>query len=593
MKSRSAKSFLIFGLITILLGGMQTAHSANSVEQTQRYIVTFSNDVDSDKESNELKKIGINVEKTFKNALKGVVGQFTATQIANLQKNPKFLYAELDGPVYTTSYSAVPVQDGPTPAPVGSWGIDRINQRSLPLDKMYSYQYDGQGVTAYVIDTGINAAHSEFTGKLLPGNDQIADGQGTNDCNGHGTHVAGTIGGTRYGVARAVKLVPVRVLNCAGSGTLTGVIAGIDWVIEKHGPNIPAVANLSLGSSLSASVNTAVSNLVADGVVVAVAAGNSNANACNYSPASTPTAITVGATDSSDIRAYYSNFGTCLDIFAPGSAIASSWIGSDIATNSISGTSMASPHVAGAAALLLEQYPLYSAQQIRDLMLSMSSAGKVLSPGTGSSNALLTTLTADYVSGTRAVQIITFNQPAAMAVGTANQTLIASSTSSMLVTFTTNNPAICTIVSGNFLRAVSSGSCVVTANQLGYLTYEPAAPVNRTVAISAPVPPAAPFVSTSTPSSGTGRVSINLKGVNAPGAAPIQSYTIYLYKSTTGVTTSPFVSAGTYRLTTTSLNATTTITGLTSGSYYAVMATANSSSGSSSLSTLSNWSRVR
>jgi hypothetical protein len=427
----------------------------------------------------------------------------------------------------------------------------------------------------------------------LPGNNQIGDGRDTNDCNGHGTHVAGTIGGTRYGVARAVSIVPVRVLDCAGSGTLTGVIAGIDWVIGNHNSNIPAVANLSLGSSFSTSVNAAVSSLVADGVVVAVAAGNSNANACNYSPASTPAAITVGATDSSDIRASYSNFGTCLDIFAPGSAIASSWIGSSTAANSISGTSMASPHVAGAAALLLEQYSTYSPQQIRDLMISMSSAGKVLSPGTGSSNALLTTLTADYVSGTRAAQIITFNQPAAMVVGTANQALVASSTSSMLVTFTTNNTTICTIVSGNLLRAVSAGSCVVTANQSGYLTYAPATPVNRTVTMSAPVPPAPPTVSTSTPNGGTGRVSINLKGVNAPGAAPIQSYTIYLYKSTTGGTTSPLGPPVTYTFTTTSLNATTTITGLTSGAYYAVMATANSSSGSSALSTPSNWSRVR
>jgi hypothetical protein len=254
---------------------------------------------------------------------------------------------------------------------------------------------------------------------------------------------------------------------------------------------------------------------------------------------------------------------------------------------------MASPHVAGAAALLLEQYPSYTPQQIRDLMVSMSSAGKVLSPGTGSSNALLTTLTADYVSGTRPVQIITFNQPAAMVVGGANQTLVASSTSSMLVTFATNNTAICTIISGNLLRAVSAGSCVVTASQNGYLTYSPAVSVDRTVVISAPAPPAAPSVSTSVPSSGTGKLSVNLRGVNATGAAPIQSYTIYLYSSPTGQTTNPLTFARTIQLTTTSLNVTTTITGLTSGLYYAVKATANNSGGPSLLTALSMWNRAR
>jgi subtilisin family serine protease len=591
VKSKATKSFLVFVLINLLLG-VQFAQNATSAEQTQRYIVTFSDDDDSERESGDLRSMGIKVEGTYKNAFKGVVGQFTAAQINNLKKNPKFLYAELDAPVYTTTFSPTPIADGPSPA-VSSWGIDRLNQRGLPLDNTYSYQYNGQGVTAYVIDTGLNTTHSEFTGRVSVGNSQINDGRGTTDCNGHGTHVAGTIGGTRYGVARAVTIVPVRVLDCAGSGTLSGVIAGIDWAIANHVSG-PAVANLSLGSTFSATVNAAIARLVADGVVVAVAAGNSNANACNYSPSSEPTAITVGASTRTDSRASFSNFGTCLDIFAPGDSIVSSWIGSNSATNTISGTSMASPHVAGAAALLLEQYPAYTPQQIRELMVSMASAGKVLSAGTGSINALLTTLTADYVVGVRPLQTITFNQPAAMVTGNADQVLTASASSSMTVTFATNNSAICTIVSGNLLRAVGVGSCTVTANQIGYLTYAAAAPVARIVAITAPVPapPAAPTVSTSIPNGTVGTLSVNLRGVNATSMPPITSYTINLYTSTANNTALTFVR--TIQLPSTSLNVTTSITGLTvpARQFYSVTATANNTVGSSALSAASNRSRV-
>jgi len=593
MKNKAAKSFLAFISALLLLVGMQSANSAIAAEPTQRYIVTFSDDDDSEKESSDFRNMGINVEKTFKHAFKGVVGQFTATQISNLKKNPKFKYAELDAPVYANTYTATPVQDGPSPA-VASWGLDRINQRNLPLDQMYSYQYNGQGVTAYVIDTGLNSTHTEFTGRTLPGNDQINDGRGTEDCNGHGTHVSGTIGGTKYGIARAVTIVPVRVLNCAGSGTLSGVIAGIDWVIANHVSG-PAVANLSLGAGFSASVNAAIARLVADNVTVAVAAGNSNANACSYSPSSEPAAITVGATTSTDARASYSNFGTCLDIFAPGSAIVSSWIGSTTATNNISGTSMASPHVAGAAALLLEQYPSYTPAQIRNAMVVLSTAGKVTSPGTGSSNQLLVTSTADYLSGPRTPQTITFTQPNNMAVGNANQSLVASSDSALAVAFTTNNAAICTIVSNTTLRAVAAGSCVVTASQAGSATFEPATSVDRTVTINPapPAAPAAPTVSTSTPNGTQGTISANVRGVNAAGMPAISSYTINLYSSTTSNGTRTLVS--TTQFTTSLTNFTTTYTGLVrtpARLYYSITATANNSVGASAVSGFSNRSRV-
>jgi subtilisin family serine protease len=240
-------------------------------------------------------------------------------------------------------------------------------------------------VTAYIIDTGIKYSHSDFGGRATFGYDAV--GSGGVDCNGHGTHVAGTVGGTAYGVAKAVKLVGVRVLNCAGSGTNAGVIAGVNWVTQNA--KKPAVANMSLGGGVSTALDNAVASSITSGVTYALAAGNSTANACNSSPSRVASAITVGATTSTDAKASYSNYGTCLDIFAPGSSIKSDWYSSDTATNTISGTSMASPHVAGAAALVLAANPSFTPAQVRDNLVNSSTPNKVTSPGTGSPNRLL------------------------------------------------------------------------------------------------------------------------------------------------------------------------------------------------------------
>lgn len=386
----SIKSFVkLTFAVSLIPIYFQPAFADNQVSQ-DRYIVRFTDEDDVKLEEAHYKSKGLKVEKSFNEAFKGFVGNFTSNQILDLQKNSKVIYIEKDGPIHTTSYFTPAIS---VPG-VASWGLDRINQRLLPLDSTYSYQYNGAGVTAYVIDTGINVTHNDFAGRVLTGNTQIADGRGTVDCNGHGTHVAGTIGGSTYGVAKAVSLVPVRVLDCLGSGTFSSVIAGIDWVIANHAMGQPAVANLSLGGGLSLAVNDAIARLVADGVVVSVAAGNSNANACNYSPSSAPNAITVGATEKTDLRASYSNFGTCLDVFAPGSLITSSWIGSNTATSTISGTSMASPHVAGVAALMLEKNPNATPLQIRNDLVAFATPNVVNSPGTGSPNILLATDTA-------------------------------------------------------------------------------------------------------------------------------------------------------------------------------------------------------
>jgi subtilisin family serine protease len=319
------------------------------------------------------------VHATYSAALKGFAATLPAQALQGLVHNPNVAFIEADAVV----------QLDVTQSPA-TWGLDRIDQRNLPLSNSYTYNFTGAGVNAYIIDTGILATHNEFGGRVESGYTAINDGRGTNDCHGHGTHVAGTVGGATYGVAKGVRLYAVRVLNCSGSGTNAGVIAGIDWVTGNR--IRPAVANMSLGGSASSAVDTAVNNSINAGVVYAVAAGNSNANACNYSPARAANAITVGATTSSDARASYSNFGTCLDLFAPGSSITSAWYSSNTSTNTISGTSMASPHVAGAAALYLQANPGASPQQARDALVNGATANVVTGAGSGSPNRLLYTL---------------------------------------------------------------------------------------------------------------------------------------------------------------------------------------------------------
>jgi len=315
----------------------------------------------------------------YQHALEGFAVEVPAGRANALANDPRVDYVERDQVV-----QAVATQSPAT------WGLDRIDQRNLPLNNTYIYNQTGSGVHAYIIDTGVRGTHQEFTGRMGNGYTAISDGNGTNDCNGHGTHVAGTTGGTTYGVAKQVTIHPVRVLSCSGSGSNAGVIAGVDWVTSNRIE--PAVANMSLGGGASSALDTAVNNSINAGADYAIAAGNSNANACNYSPARVANANTVGATTSSDARSSFSNYGSCLDIFAPGSSITSAWYTSNTATNTISGTSMASPHVAGAIALYLQTNPGASPATVRTAVANAATTGVVTNPGSGSPNRLLYTL---------------------------------------------------------------------------------------------------------------------------------------------------------------------------------------------------------
>jgi subtilisin family serine protease len=267
------------------------------------------------------------------------------------------------------------------------WGLDRIGQRDLPLNQTYSYTSTGSGVNVYIIDTGIRRTHTQFGGRAFVGFDAIGDGQNTNDCNGHGTHVSGTVGGSTYGVAKSVRLFAVRVLSCSGSGSNAGVIAGVDWVTRNR--IRPAVANMSLGGGVSTALDTAVRNSIASGVTYAIAAGNSNANAANFSPARVGEAITVGATTITDARSSFSNFGSGVDIFAPGSGILSAWRTSDTATATLSGTSMATPHVAGVAARFLQNNPTASAATVRNELVAQATLNHLSGIPSGTANRLL------------------------------------------------------------------------------------------------------------------------------------------------------------------------------------------------------------
>jgi subtilisin family serine protease len=316
--------------------------SSNPECQTTRYVIRFQNGVDPDFQVRGMRSIRIPVQATLRGVFSGAVADLNAGQLRALVNSARIRSVEADFEVKLaqTQNNAV-------------WGIDRVDQPALPLSNTFTSVDQGAGVRAYVVDTGVLTNHQEFSGRVLPGFSAISDGRGVVDCNGHGTHVAGTIAGTNYGVAKAASIVPVRVLDCNGSGFLSSVVAGLDFVAQNNAPGAPAVVNLSLGGGASSTLDAAVENLVSRGITVVVAAGNSAISACDASPARTPGALTIAASDINDRFATFSNFGSCVDMVAPGVSVTSAWITSNTSAAVLSGTSMAAPHVAGLAAVLM------------------------------------------------------------------------------------------------------------------------------------------------------------------------------------------------------------------------------------------------
>jgi aqualysin 1 len=362
-----------------VLAGAGGARSESSLGEPAPYIIVLKDDVGAAAtvSDDHARTFGIHPTHVYEHALRGYAARIPVDALHRIEADPRVKSVEADGVV-----SAADTE------PNAPWELDRIDQRSQPLNGKYSYATTGAGVTAYVIDSGIRMTHVEFGGRAISGFDAV-DGGRADDCFGHGTHVAGLIGGTVYGVAKRVQLKAVRVVDCAGVGTWGNVIAGVDWVAADHQPGKPAIANMSLGGSRNAAFDAALRVLIADGVRFVAAAGNSGGDACDFSPPGVPEAFTVAASTRLDAWAAFSNGGPCVDIVAPGVKIVSAWNTSDTATAVLTGTSMSAPLVAGVGARYLQANPQATNRQFTRALMETATGGVLTGVPRNTANKLV------------------------------------------------------------------------------------------------------------------------------------------------------------------------------------------------------------
>ncbi|HVF03817.1 MAG TPA: S8 family serine peptidase [Frankiaceae bacterium] len=377
MRARPLLAAIPAAILSLSLTPAQAAPVA-----TAPYVVTVRDGVSSTDAAAFARGIGAEVTDVWSLAINGFAARLTLAEVAALRANPAIQLVEHDAVFGIAA----------TQTNLPNWGLDRVDQRSLPLSGSYTYTATGTGVKVYIVDSGIRFSHTQFGGRAISGTDAI-DGGTADDCNGHGTHVAGIAGGSTVGGAKTASIIAVRVLNCSGTGTLSQIVNGLNWTIADHAAGTPAVANMSLGAGANSTIDTAVNNTINDGITVVVAAGNGNTGgvrqpACNYSPARVANAITVGATTKTDAAASFSNYGSCVDWLAPGVEILSSWHTGDTAGAYVDGTSQAAPHVAGIAAQYLQGNPTASPATVRSALYTLTTKNVISNVGTGTPNAL-------------------------------------------------------------------------------------------------------------------------------------------------------------------------------------------------------------
>jgi subtilisin family serine protease len=358
----------------LVVVGLAPAAAAAPPPVTERVIVQLRPGADAPGVATAQERTGADVRRVYRHVLNGFAAELPAAAVAALRRDPQVLSVTADVPVHAT-----------TTQPNPPWGLDRIDQRT-GMDGSYSYDTTGAGVTVFLVDSGVRLTHTQFGGRAISGYDFVDDDTNASDCNGHGTHVAGTLGGSTYGVAKGVRIVSLRVFDCSGNGFTSDVIAAFDWAVgHKTGPS---VINYSGGGAANSATDDAVARTTAAGIPTVVAAGNESNDACTRSPARAPAAITVAASDTTDVAAFFSNYGSCVDLFAPGVGVLSSWSSSDTATRYLDGTSMATPHVTGAVARYLQLNPTATAGQVAAAIAGSASRDAVVDPLTSNNDLL-------------------------------------------------------------------------------------------------------------------------------------------------------------------------------------------------------------